>query len=749
MTDKRIEPSGKPVDGIHHDPTGLVENMYRPNWMTTGPFDSTSHFRMETYLHERHQPQAVELEPGSTINVVHTSVNYRPSIFRWERTGWHIPPLAAGIFTLGALASANAFYNGGNLLKSLAGDIGDEAAQIIHNAEELFFPLPPKIVTRNGGTIDTITVETSPQASTQSGQDLVQVDPADISRFLGEVNAATNAGGAVTTVEITGNASDEAGSDSSIGQIDAYNTDLETRRADAAKTELLRQAAEQGISLPEINMSIHEDVLTPAEKAHLTELAQAAGYSTGYAAVQAQANGQKLDGALGEFIEDNFATTRNYTLTATITQTTPGESHQIQGEVPQYRPTPENPIRDYPFNFISVVVPFIPILRRKLVPVVQTETIPYETDPRLTATFKVYPEGIEKALDEHGVEQYYLTEDNPWQWTRKFQHLLRDDRIHQELRADYKDMDGKEQAFRVFFVDQTPTDETIAMFKDLLEQASLMQNGSLAKKLSAIFVYLTESTGKHSDDPKRIGLGIDTQRNTDVLGTTMPILKLIEMHMSQSLTTEELAEIRDTLGHELGHKTDVTDRRIELNPVSGQEVPSTNIARFASGEPMRGIGAEVIADLQSLADPSRSLFFETENGTILHESETANLGRASLTGNVRLINGRPTIYGDNQVEGYADAVRSLLTGPIPFIEAGINADGGYRIAENLEQVVQDNLGADRVPHTLEYGNLRPDITFTQGTVEQDKALREVIDAAKRRAVPDPKDLAEIITSVTD
>lgn len=739
MAQKRIEEStGRPIDAVHHDETALVENMYREDAGITGALDSTSHHNMEQHLHDRHQPEEVEETEKDPIFFRHTTIIDRPSWRNGHWGDWLVSPKAAAILTLSGLVLVNTIANADNL-KTLADDIGDEVAIIWHDMQEGLDPLPNLVVEKAQPTTEESTIRLT--ASTYSEQDRVHVDPADITTFVSEIDSSQEHGGTITDIRITGGASDETGSQTSIGQIDQYNADLAAKRAEAAKAELVRQASEQGISLPDIDIAIYENVLSAEAKAHLDSLAQAAGYSSGWEAVQLQASGRQIDGELGQLIETEFTAARNYILTADIV--TPGDPNIIRYEVPQSRPTPENPVRDYDWRLIAI--PVLPFRRfhRGIVSVAEPTISEYQPGPLRTTTLKVYPEGVESTTDFRGVERHYLVGDEPWQWVRKYQHLLRDDRIQHFMRAEYTDANGKERSLRVLFADHIPSTDSIAMFQRLLESASLVQDGSLPDNHSVIVVFPRENTGKSPEDPKRIGLGIDTQDDPNILGFNMPMLKLIELHMDDT----DLEDAAHILTHELhGHGSDIRRKRIQLNPIEGG---NTEFGRYVAEDTWRRVGGPIVRSLQSLNDPQRSLMFEAEDGIRYPESHTRKLSREAAAGNVRLTNGRPTRYGDNALEGYAEAAWSLATDtPIPFSEAGINSTGGYRLPRELEQVVQRNVGANDTPYVLGFDR-EPNVVFTQGTVAEDSLLNTISNQAKARPVPTPDNMAEIVTSISD
>ncbi len=754
MSEQRIHmPSGEPTDAAHHDPSALVENIYRKDYGTTGPLDSTSHFNAEEYLKARHEPEETEHTPGGTVYVAETRAGFKTER-RLGLDGWLLSPKAAGWVTLIGLVGFNGYANANNV-PSIIEDAGDGVKQVVHTLEEYFNPLPDKII-----------YEVSPGPSTEtqlesvvtnySEQGEVIVNREAIDELLESIREqTTDPSNTLTEITVIGSASDEVFDDASIGASDTFNSELASSRAQAVEAALREQAAQKSIVLPDtLSVQLQEDILSIEDKAHLQEVTSAAGFATVFDAVAAQAQGDTLSPELTSELQ-RFIEARQAAIHATITHTEE-TVNEVPTQTPQERPAPEDPIRPYDWEFVPFLVPPLPRLRvvRNQVMVPQTTITPYQLGGMTTTTMKVYEEGVETSLDEDGIEQYYLKEDAPWQYTRKFQHLLRDDRIQHVLRGDYQDAKGEEQSLRVMFVDHEPTTETVALFQDLLESASQIQDGTLASKHSAIMVYPTSETGPTPAEPKRVGLGIDTQETSAVLGFNMPLLKLVELHMPAQPQGKDITDfmgVAHTLAHELhGHGSDITDRRIALDPVA---ITGKGLLRFAALNPWKDTGRRELDGYTSLIGRgpfANDVQFVDEAEVVINENDTDTLANAQLNSKVRIDAAGPTRYGSTAAaEGYADSVAILANGTsIPWEQAGVAIDqGGYYLPEGIERIAQINLGAEQEPFALQFAK-EPEVIFSQGSLAEDPYLRALSEKANARAVPVPEDMHEVITSVS-
>lgn len=746
---ERSEYIQRPIDDVHNDPATLVERMYRQQYGVEGPFDATSHYNMEQYLESRLTPQEVHVSTG-VVSIAHTEMTAVPGQLR--RDGWLLRPRDAGLITVAGLLAINAVANVANLDTSMR-DLGDELQQFTYDISQLFAaPEQPQIVVQT--PTETLVFEKiDANGSTLSASGEVQVNPADISGFLDKVETSIDGGAEMLSLAITGSASDEIDGQWTLGAPDALNQTLSQGRADAGWQELNKQAQERGLVLPEPTITAAEDILAPDVKTQLDALAQQAGYENGFAAIVAHDNGEPMDETLASYIYAKVTAERNYIIAAemqlALPPPPPPEIEQPRPEVSPERP--DNPEREYDWTFLPFLVPPIPRLRRETLLEPRTVITEVPVDFEHQTWVKVYPESLERAKDQDGIFRDHLVGPFSWAATRKGDHLLRDERIQHVLRAEYQNEDGDEKALRVMFVDHRPTAATVTAFQALLEDASLMQDGGLADKFTAIMVFPSENAGLAHQDPKRIGLGVDKQDEGYVLGITMPLLKLIEMHMPTEPTVKYLESFNGavrTFAHELhGHGTDVIDDRIILDQVVGQTTDS--LGGFVSRSAWRGVAGAEIANHISLNNRDKEqqpLTFVDTAGVEISEVDTDTLAGTNL---VRLSNGRPTKYGDDQGEGYAEAAAALVTGaPIPFAQADLAIDGGYRISEQLEQAVQQNVGAHVVPFALEFAT-EPKVIFYEGSVASDPGLEKVIAHAKATPVPRPDQMYDILTGFTN
>jgi hypothetical protein len=605
--------------------------------------------------------------------------------------------------------------------------------------------LQPIIITQD------VSTAISQDVQTTSEQDKVQVDQAEVDQFLKTFQESLEKKqSSGETLEISGailygQASDEYAGNENIGKSDEYNTDLARRRAEALRDAVegpMREIAEKfGASMPAaFELKPSEIVISESDVEYGNFLAKRAGFDNLDAAVDAEAAGTTIsDAELETFITEKFSSQRLARIEV--------EVHRSFQETTEETVTTEKETRKE-LPIIPVVIPIVPfrLPRYRRGQTVDYVPKPYvdefEVTERLGGVVEesyVHPYGIEQ-IYVNGDEYYRLRGSSVYEWLPKIQHLFRDDRVDFTMEASYRNRDGLEQAFQTMFVDFTPDIRTQQMFMTLLRLAAQVQGGRLASKVNGIIVYPSENAGRDPDNPKKIALGQDRQLDASVGGTNRPLAKLVEMHMPQNPTDDELARAAWVLAHELiGHTSDIIDDEIYLKRVVGSEDPGVYTMVSC---PWANRGANIFAGNTRLIDRNPAtdpINFRGENGEIISELDVAALSEMAVQcQKVRIERALATKYGSTSIgEAWAEIVAALATGQeVPFEQADVDAVGGYFMDLDIEREVQDALGANRSSYRLQYSD-PIGVQVTAGTIDSNPTLHGLSEDAKKRYYPNP------------
>lgn len=765
------------------DETSLVKNVYE---LPGHGLDLESQDVAGEYLMSRYEP-----DPGPKTRVILTptgrtfpSIERVPAgaklVTRWRKTipeQWRVSPRQAVAVWLGSAALC--FAAVGNLET-----VEKSAEWIGHKAYRVVDPVHDKTVTRTEhvsvpGKISTIqrTADTANLVGT------TEVDTAVIRSFIEEIHAAEKRGGKLLKLRIRGNTSDEWGDENSIGVADKENEQLGKERAQAAVAAL--EAKGLHVKPSQLVESQKEHVLTAKEKRAILKEAHANGYSGIKEVSSLVDQGAPVPASLASKIKRLITGKRNRGDSLEATMEFPAKarvvSKQVQERVPGEDHTPDVPGLNL-FGFLP-----LPWWRRRERYLKEKQIKRWEFTPS-KPIFRpaILKEEVEQAwvrLRPEAIKEDGSFVDNAWAYTRLYEILMRDDRIHDCLRADYENPKGEQKSLRVMFVDHTPAKETVEAFEALLHQIAASEDGKVGDRVSGIFVYPSESTGFDHGDPRRVGLGIDKQMPENILGQYTYALDLVTLHMPATCDKEELLEMfRSANGpiftgaHELGgHGTDESDQPLRARPVRARSIPNAHVIegdpRAAKMAPLASVLKKLTRFRDRKAEPVEFdiSYTVTDNegkpvtinkrvteGT----SEFSDLGHASLA---TIAGSQPTRYaGTNDAEHYADTAASVLTGiTLPFEEAGVRVpqlqtnDGkpavfatGYRPDVAGQRLVTDSIGAIPSTFPAKFAN-PPKVTITRTQPGKDALLREELIRTRKLRILRPEEMKAILVRVAE
>lgn len=663
---------------------------------------------------------------------------------------WLITPKNALRATLLGLGLLNVGYNADALahnIPSAATDIGDEAQQAWFRMQHgdgtpdqtTVYPgkAGQKISYRHFEITSNNTVGQSASAANKVKDILEKAVPLD---------------GKITELMVRGGASDDFRTDRRLTVPDTGNGNLADRRAKALLKDVKQAAESLGLELPKATVTGSENLLSSQEYDTLTKFAKKAGYSDAQAAIVAADRGAKLPGKLGTMVDELIAKARGAHVEGTVKVVTDFKLPDHVETIPGIHP-PENPVRDYEdLRFLPFFVPPLRRLRLAEQQIPKTKLVEFSNEVADPVWVRLYKEALTQDERLKTEAAFY---------TRKLTHLLRDDRISSIDRMDYSAMDGSERSIRVCFVDHEPTDETREMFRQILSTTVNMNEGALSDAVSTIMVYPSENAGLAHGDPKRIGLGIDKQDDVSILGTTTPLLGLIEMHMPPEPSPDTLHDYMSPawiLAHELGHAMDV-------DPSKPNELQPTADGRYVSVSTWRDAAKPIHGSMRPLpvAPDSERISYRIKrqvvdkDGNVIPRIETVTQGDDKIPEATasQIVDAHPTQYGSSRSsehfgEGFAGALLHTLYGTeIPYSQTGRdepqlpvgNFAKGYTPARQTIETVIDATGVDLGrPIKTHSGEIR----FTTTTVEQDQRLFAIATRARQTATPNESDMIAVL-----
>lgn len=761
---------------LYTQPDAFVENVYAHPLSVEVP-DLVSQALVSNYLVARikagepkERVEIVLTPSGKTLPKVGIEVVGTKETRRLERgDDWLIRPRTAVAVWASSLALLNA--------APIAGDVNDEIAQLTHRIGSALGLGPEgtyEEVTRSEPRTDTpIIVKRHVDISNQPGS--VDVDELEISDFKRTVQSAAEPGAEIE-INVTALSSDEYGNDASLGVAEPADQDM----SDERKTAWSQKVAEAFPSL-DIQSTAVQDVLSKRELSKLARLAEIAGFEGENSLVTAIRAADKGEGtaALRSFVAKHFK--RGVTLTALVQN--PDKTKMVDVTDKEYIPaensTPKNPNRDYDPFFVP-----LPWLRkRRWVSEGERDIRRWRIRPGKDI-FR--PMLLRESLDQawlrirpEAITDQKTLVDDAWAYTQKYEHLLRDGRIAEVLRADIKDTDGKESSLRIFFVDRKPQPETVAAYTTLLKSFAAMKTPdgqTIADNITGMFVLPTEQSGLKNRNPKNMGVGIDQQYDEDVLGVIYYPLKLVELHMPTDLKGEELQVFLDdyrgsvwTLAHEAaGHGTDVAKDPMTLRRIYSRHISNAHVF---DGDPR----AQRIAPIQGKLRPLRGTsqtdgirqFDITypvldKNGNVFMMTSRVdeNDSRLQHSHQATIVGHEHTMYaGENGSEHYAELAGAATGITTDFSEADIvvkamqqnghtsNFATGYHPDPAAQKIYAESVGATVGTLPLEFENA-PNVDIVRCAPEDDPILRQHIIRARQAQMLKPDELTAILAQTS-
>lgn len=767
---------------LQREPDELVENIY-PIQDTEAP-DLRSQDRMGLYLMDRFEP-----DPGPTTRLAFEAtgrtlpgVRRVPAgpkeVTRLRATDeWAVSPRQA----LAVMVLSAAIFNGIGNHETVEG----AAHWVGHKVERVFNPVhdTKKVVTHTThvpGKIVDLQVNAD-VASTDVTGSHVSLNPQEIQSLSQKIKVLKSQGGKVLSMEVVGKTSNDWGAkgDAAFGHPNPENAQLGTRIAQSAYSDIKSELATAGLDGVTITFTQHESVLPESVAENLIAEAKAAGYDSLESAVKAVDHGELSQGQLAQDIRTDLISQRGEAIDVKVELPGKSTTHVTRDVemVPGVDHAPHVP-KPHWYWFI----PMIPFKRReRYQPMKQTHRLQF-----VPSTEVMRPTLIREDADQawlrvrpEAVNEDGTLVENAWAYTRKYEHLLRDDRIAEVLRADFKDPEGEDKSLRIMFVDEAPKQETVDVFTGLLNKFAAMDNGKIADRVSAIFVYPSENAGTGHDDPKRIAMGVDKQSSEDVLGTYTYILDLVELHMPTKLDPKELEALLEsfdgaawTLAHEVaGHATDDSDAKLRLRRVATSGIPNAHVVdgdpRARKMKPMRRVLGKLPRRSHGKKAPTE---FDTTYSALDKNGQPVPMRAHVMEGDPRLahatsatiVGHQPTQYsGDSDSEHYAETAAATTTGiEIPYSEAYVTVPGlatkagqralfaeGYRPDARGQQVFTQSVGARDGVFPVSFKN-PPAVTISRTSAEEDPLLREEMIRTRRLITLTPAEMVAILARAT-
>lgn len=763
------------------EPDHLVENTFRqPDQMGDIPdFPSTE--LLEDYREQRFAPnrggriKVAWIQTGRSLPGIARVPNGTKEVTRWRKTKEWVEPFTPKKFAaivLGSLALVNVVANHDTI--NAAVDTAEDGVGSI------FTPKPRaadslRVITEPVPT-DTVRVTIASPSRVGSSE----ADTRALRRFARQVSTAQKEGKNLESIEVRGNASDEYAGDDSIGRRDEFNKQLAVSRAKVAAAELREGKLNVGID-PSVSIDVaaKEHILTTKQKRRALAAAKADGFPTITSAIAAEDSGADIKPSLAAKIKRWFTgkTQRGITLTANLS--TPEMKKitvlQVENEISDGEP---NKIPG--LKFVPLFMPWLMLRRR------QKET---QLRDRKRLTFIpskpiTRPEIIKEdeahawvRLRPEAVKEDKTLIDAPWTHTRKFEDLLRTNRINDVLRADFTNSKGEEKALRIMFVDHNPSQETLEVFEQLLKRFAAMRDGSIADKVSGVFVYPSKNAGLGHGNPKRIGLGIDKQSQKGILGTLTPVMELCELHMPETWNPEELNDIFSnfegphwTLAHEVaGHGTDLNDKSLTLRPAKVRKIANAHVLQ---GDPWAGRMRPlqpVLEWLQRFGFGKKPTNFDITYAaadrdgriTTISARVDQNDPRLAHATTATIVGKQPTRYaGTDEYEHYAETAAAVTADEVaPFGEAYLNVpklvadDGrpanftpGYRPDVRGQALFTNAVGGIKGTYPIEFKNA-PEVRISHIHPANDALIRrEMIRSRSSRILP-PEEMVAILAGI--
>lgn len=766
----------QPVETNHQH---TVESTFAfPNPYTgQTPYDNNSVNRFTEYLDRRFMPDA-EIIPGQRIRLP-DGVEHITAI---EHTGWFFWGAGDARRFWTAVGCANLLLNGG-LNAGLVGSVvkdSVEIAQSVKDRVEDHYKIGWHI---NPGKTITKTVEKP--GITKVGTFIapahvgsVEPNVDDVRALVNQIQGIKNKANQIQKIEITANSSDDWRSklNSGLGEANSENYDLAKKRKEAFTPVLQDEATKLGLDLTGVDITFQEKVLTPEELRTIEIAVQKYGFNTIDAAL-ANFNTQPdlVPAGLYEVLDTYFGKYRGESASVTykerpytVTTQEPGKPFlENDGK-------PRNDKHNYHTRLIPLLLVPLPTFRKRKEERIRQcwlDLPPTMPDPEY---LKLYPEAVN---DNNELVK------NSWIYARKYQNLLREsDRIQGSYRLDYVDTNGEAQRLRAIFVDHEPSEVTREMIAGMFKKISQMQGGRVGKELDMLVVYPTKNTGTKHATPKRVGLGIDIQQESNIMGIAYPNIGLVEMHMSPDATGKDLQGFNSaewTLAHEIaGHFTDLNDSKNGLSKLAtlgGIPIYLTNnrFEDIAKKDYDHVTAQEQGRDIRTLWQKiirkpfTNGLLWRIRRGTQMVSGNIEQRDEVVVTTDPRLSeatfvrNERFTSrYGrSDAAEHYAEAAAQVATGSsVPFSEepdtirsrfiARLGYADGYATSTSMHKLIAERWGSDTNVDNLVFKNEQETANSWKewyGRLDQDAELTMLANQARLQPLPKEEDLIHIIT----
>jgi len=667
----------------HVNPDRIIENVYRHNedvpllphtWPIGPGLDLKSRWLAERYLKSRHTDDSNNGLPPEIVEVSRFP-RLRFESWRWD---WRVAlGVAAASFLLpNAVINADSIKNEA---EQAIDYIGHELGFGNHKTPEpLGHPQTKVIITKHETT----------QTSVSSNEVGITKPSDSYIGFLEEFRHISSKSGAhVKKIIVQGNASDDylAAPGGGFGVRNSENSQLAHQRAELWTSKLKSLAKNKQTVLPLIEVTSKEWILSAEMHEHLEGTARHFGYAN-LAAAEAvyDHSPESLPPALHNLISAKTGKSERGVSAFML--------YEIEGKKQvTIVPHVEKQEQHNDWDFWPWLIPIPPLPFFKKVRGAKTKYIP-GIEPE-DQWLRVY----EEALEEDGKT---LRKD-AWAYTRKYQALLREDRIKQVYQGNFLDPMGREQNLRLLFIDHEPTQDTLEAFAELLKSFSNTKDGDFTPFLDAIAVYPTKDAGQSPEDPKRIGLGIDIQYKANVMGVAIPTLRLVEMHMQPDATKKDLSGFNHPtwiFNHEVqGHFSDHNEEDAVLTQIQNRSRFGRRQRRYVASSQWADRAEEHYRQLQSEAGHPRQWLVRLNGKEILVDDNDPRLNEAEL---VRAENRFPTRYSKTNKKGaelWAEAVAQAGTGNlIPGAEQQFPAQGpaAYAIGSRMLELIKDEIGSD-------------------------------------------------------
>jgi|GEM_PF-2558561 len=770
-----------------HDPNAVVPKVYPLPGTDHAP-DFASQDEMEVYLRQRLEPEAspsrrlVLQATGRTLPVIRRIQDGHKQITRKRKTDeWLIRPRTAVAVVLGSAAIINTIGN--------TDTIGQSAKWLVDEVHSWFSdPDPVKkpvtIKSKTPGKVVDVPIDISAATTDVSGNKIT-VDPLAIKAGTDKVKVLVDKQhGKVISMKVTGETSDDwaAKGDKAFGQHDKENQILGTQIATKAYPLIKSELAGTVLAGVKPTFGQHESVLSRDH--HMLEKliteAKTHGFDSLEAAVQAVDHGQLLKGDLHDKIEKYIIAERGEHIDVQVELPGKAVTHvtHTTRKIPGVEHFPHVPKP----HFYPLAFPLFPRRRReKYVTMKPRRKFTFEPKEIMRPTIiHEEPDQVWLRVRPEAVNSDGTLKENAWAYTRKYEHLLRDDRITEVLRADFDNPEGEEKSLRIMFVDHKPAKETVDVFSELLTKFAAMDGGKIADRVGAIFIYPTKNAGTGHKNPKRIAMGLDKQHHEDILGTYTYILDLIEMHMPSKLDPKELEALLAqfngpafVLAHEtgIGHATDDSDEPLKLRRVTTSGIPN---AYIIDGDPRARKMQPLEDTLHNLPanerDRETPVMFDIvypvpdKNDEIVMVPARVAEGdpRLAHAHEVTIVGFKPTQYAGTDVsEHYAETGASVTTGiEIPFEEANVVVTSypttsgkpavfatSYRPDVRAQQLVTRSVGAIDGEFPIKFES-QPEITITHMLPQYDPLIREEMIRTRQLQTLTPREMIAILARST-